>query len=221
MSDEKTFTKADVDAAVAAATAKLDDKVEELSNKYSGAIDDLKKAQREARAAKDITPESHQAEVERADKAEAALAEANKALKAANTEREKAAKALEAEQGAARSFALEAELASAIAEGNVVPALVPAFKAMVQQQAKAELVDGKYTVQIGDKPARDYIKTLLESDDGKHFRAASLNGGGGAPGSGGAQSASKTVTRAEFDGMSHPDRASFAKEGGKVVDQAA
>lgn len=43
--------------------------------------------------------------------------------------------------------------------------------------------------------------------------------GGGAPGSkGGGAANQKTVTRQEFDQMSHADRSTFSKEGGKVVD---
>lgn len=46
---------------------------------------------------------------------------------------------------------------------------------------------------------------------------AGKGGGGKSPASGGS-GAAKTVTRAEFDAMSHVDRATFAKSGGKVVD---
>jgi len=43
--------------------------------------------------------------------------------------------------------------------------------------------------------------------------------GGGAPGgNGGGAANQKTVTRQEFDQMSHADRSTFSKEGGKVVD---
>jgi len=214
---DQTFTQADIDAA----TAKLNDKIEELSNKYAGAIDDLKKAQREARAAKDIKPEDLAAAEDRADKAEARIKELEKSEKVAVSRAEKAEKALEGEQGAARTYALEAEISNAIAAGNVVPALVPAFKALVTQGAKADVVDGKYVVTIGDKPASDHIKALLASDEGKHFVAAPNNTGGGSGGSGGAQNAAKTMLRSQFDALDQAARASFAKEGGKVVDQAA
>jgi hypothetical protein len=218
MAEDKTFTKAEVDAMIEAAVAKVGEKVDELSSKNAGLLDDLKKAQREVRAAKDIKPEDLAAESERADKAEAALNEATKNLKAITTERDKAMKALETEQGAARTYALDAEINSAIASGNIVPALVPAFMAMVKQQAKADLVDGKYAVSIGDKPATDYIKTFLESEDGKAFKAAPINGGGGSPGGQGQGGSGKTIPRSQFDGLSQPERVTFAKEGGKVVD---
>lgn len=213
MADEKTFTQADLDAAIEKAVGPLKSKLDEV-------MDEAKEAKRKLRAASEIKPEDLAAAEDRADKAEQALADANKALKTLTKERDDAVKSLESEQGAARTFALEAELASAIAEGNVVPALVPAFKAMIAQQAKADLVDGKYSVTIGDKAAREHIKAFLDSEDGKAFRAAPVNGGGGATGGGGGGSG-KTIGRDQFATMPPRDQSAFIKEGGKVVDQAA
>jgi hypothetical protein len=185
MADE-TFTKEQLDKAIADAVAKVQESIDRLESKNEQLIGENRKLKRGA----EIKPEDLQAAEDRADKAEAALSEANKQLKAVTGERDKAVKSLETEQGAARSYALDAEIAAAIAAGNVVPALVPAFTAMVKQQAKAELVDGKYAVSIGDKAAKDYITTFLGSEEGKHFKAAAANGGGGAPGgNGGAQTA--------------------------------
>lgn len=215
MADE-TYTKEQLDKAIEAAVAKVQESVDRLEAKNAELVGDLRKA----RKAGEIKPEDLTAAEERADKAEAALAETNKQLKALTTERDKAVKALEAEQGAARTYALEAEIASAIAAGNIVPALVPAFTAMVKQQAKADLVDGKYAVTIGDKPAKDYITTFLGTEEGKAFKAAAVNSGSGAQGSANANGA-KTMTRSAFDALDHVERASFAKDGGRVVDEAA
>ena len=133
---EATFTKADVDAAIAAAKEAQDEKNREL-------LAEVKDLKNKLRATQEIKPEDLTAAEARAEKAEAALKEAQKQIGTLTKERENLAKTLEAESGAARSYALEAEISDAIAKGNVVPALVPAFKAMIQQQAKAELVDGK------------------------------------------------------------------------------
>ena len=78
---------------------------------------------------------------------------------------------------------LRPEITDAIAKGNVVPAAVPALKAMVQQQAKAELVDGKVCPcgSATNLPANSSRRSL-SGDDGKAFRAAGGNSGGGAPG---------------------------------------
>lgn len=201
MADE--ITKADIDkavkAAVDAAKAEAADEVEKERAKNQGLLDDLKKAQRELRAAKDITPEAHQAEIERADKAESELNEVRAALKKAEGERDKAVKSLETEQGAARNYALENELNSAIAEANIVPSLVPGFRAMMMTQAKAEMADGKYVVTIGDKPAKDHIKAFAESDEGKAWRAASINSGGGAPGSGGGKGGAQRISSQQYN----------------------
>ena len=214
---DKTFTQADIDAAVAKAVGDL----EGLKANLTTALDEAKEAKRKLRAASEIKPEDLTAAEERAEKAEAELktlrGELTKAQKAAET----ATKALETEQASARTFAQEATLADAIAKANVVPALVPAFKAMIAAQAKTDLVDGKFATTIGDKPASDYITEFMNTDDGKAFRAAPVNGGGGANGGGGKGEGGKTVTRTEWDGMDHVARASFSKDGGKVVDQAA
>lgn len=211
-----TFTKADIDAAVAAAVAKVQESVEKLESKNDELVGEVRKYKAEARKAGEITPDTLAAVEAERDKAQADLAEANKALKTAATDRDKAVKALETEQMAARSYAIDAEIAGAIAAGNVTPALVPAFKALVAQQAKADIVDGKLAVLIGDKPAAEHIKALLASDDGKHFVAAPINGGGGAPGGGGG-AGGKTITRAQYD--ADPVAGMRAvREGAQVVD---
>jgi uncharacterized protein YhaN len=199
--------------------SELAEKLEAAEAKNAGLLDDLKKAQREARAKSEIKPEDLSAAEERADKAEARAKELEKQVGTLTKERDGAVKALETEQGAARTYALDAEISGAIAAGQVVPALVPGLTALLRQQAKADLVDGKYAVQIGDKPASEYIKALLDSDDGKAYRAAPANGGGGAPGGAGATS-SKTMTRADYD--ADPAKGvAFIRDGGKIVDQAA
>ena len=210
---EATFTKADVDAAIAAAKEAQDEKNREL-------LAEVKDLKNKLRATQEIKPEDLTAAEARAEKAEAALKDAQKQIGTLTKERENLAKTLEAESGAARSYALEAEISDAIAKGNVVPALVPAFKAMIQQQAKAELVDGKYSVTIGDKAAREYITAYLDSDEGKAFKVANANHGGGATGGKGGATG-KTASQAEFNSMSAKDRAAFMTGGGQIADQAA
>lgn len=220
MTDETKFTQADIDRAVQAAVANVQNSIDKLEAKNEELVGEVRKYKAEARKAGDIKPEDLQAAEDARDKALADLAEANKQVKALTGERDKAVKALESEQGAARSYALEAEIASAIASGNVLPALVPAFKAMVMQNAKADLVDGKYAVTIGDKPAKDYVSGFLESDDGKAFKSAPVNTGSGAQG-GGAPAGGKTATRTAFDAMSPAEKVEFGKAGGIVTDKAA
>lgn len=219
MADDKTFTKEQLDKAVADAVAAAD--VDGLKAKLAEVMDEAKEAKRKLRAAAEIKPEDMAALESENEKLRTDLAAAQKTAKEATATAEKATKALETEQGAARTYALEAEVNGAIAAGNIVPALVPAFKAMIQQQAKADLVDGKYAVTVGDKPASEFVKSFLESEDGKAFKAAGANGGGGAQGGGGQQGSGKTMTRAAFDALDPAGKMTFSKEGGKVVDQAA
>lgn len=221
MADETKFTQADIDKAVTAAMAKLMESVDALEAKNVELIAEVRTAKQKARAASEIKPEDMAALEADNEKLRADLVVANKAAKEATTAAEKATKALETEQGAARSYALDAEIATAIAAGNIVPALVPAFTAMVKQQAKADLVDGKYQVTIGDKAAKDHITTFLGTEEGKAFKAASINGGGGAPGGKDSASGGKTMTREAFDAIDGPAKVAFAKEGGKVVDATA
>lgn len=212
---EATFTKAEVEAAIAEAKEAQDAKNREL-------LAEVKELKATLRASQEIKPEDLTAMENRAEKAEAALKEAQKQIGTLTKERENLAKTLEAESGAARSFALDAEISDAIAKGNVVPALVPAFKAMIQQQAKAELVDGKYSVTIGDKAARDYISAYLDSDEGKAFKVANANHGGGA--TGGKQNggtSGKTMPRSAFDALDPVAKHQFISDGGVPVDQAA
>lgn len=206
-----TLTAADIQA-------KIDEAVAGLKSKNDELIADNKKLKTDLRRVQDITPEMLAAVEAERDKALTDLAAAQKQAKDAAKVAETATKALETEQGAARSYALEAELASAIAEGNVVPGLVPGFKAMMMTQAKADLIDGKYSVQIGDKAAREHIKAFLDSDDGKAWRAAAANGGGGATGGGGKGEAGKSISAAEFNALGPKDRAARMSEGYVIGD---
>lgn len=218
MADE-TYTKADIDAAIEKATSGLKESIDKLTSKNEELIGENRKLKRGA----EIKPEDLQAAEDRADKAEARIKELEKAAKEATTRADKAEKSLETEQGAARTYALEAELNGAIAEGNVLPAYVPALKALLAREAKADLVDGKYAVLIGDKPAREHVKAFLDTDEGKAFKAAPVNGGGGAPG-GKPGGNGQTMTRAQHQELmvSDPKAANaFVKDGGKIVDQAA
>jgi hypothetical protein len=202
-------------------TEALEGKVEELSNKYSGAMDDLKKAQRELRAAKDITPEAHQAEIDRADKAEAALAEVNKQVKALTTERDKAVKDLQTEQAHTSKLLISDGLKSAlIANGVKDEDFIDTLTAKFATGASIK-VDGENRIaMLGDKGLADAIKEWAGSDAGKKFVAAPQNSGGGAAGGGGA-SGGKTILRSQFDALSPAEQMATIKGGAKVVDAAA
>lgn len=214
MADEKSFTQADIDAAI----AKNADKIEELTNKYSGALDDLKKAQRELRAKQDVKPEDLAAAEDRADKAEARAAEAEKQVKTLTTERDKAVKALEDESGYTSKLLIQDGLKSAlIANGVKDEDFIDALATKFASGAKVVAEGDVRKAMIGDKSVADHVKEWAGSDAGKKFVAAPQNSGGGAPGGKGGEQG-KTMTRTAFDALDPGAKMAFSKEGGTLVD---
>ena len=218
MSDD-TITKAEYDK-LASQLATLTERLETTEAKNAGLLDDLKKAQRELRSAKDITPEAHQAEVDRADKAEAALAELSKQVKALSGERDKAVKALTDEQTAARSFALAAEVRGAMNKANILPDAAEAIEAFLRSGVSVDVDgQGQFVVKRGDKPLSEFAEEYFSSDASKWARAAPANSGGGAPGGGGTGSG-KAITREQFNAMNAKDRSQFFADGGAISEAA-
>jgi hypothetical protein len=218
MADDKTFTKEELDAAVAKATGDVDGlkaKVEEL-------IGDNKKLKADLRKTQDIKPEDVAALEHQVEELQGKLTAAEKAAKDATTAAEKATKALETEQGFTQKLLISDGLKSAlIANGVKDEDFIDSLTAKFAGGASIK-VDGEQRVAMfGDKPLADHIKEWAGSDAGKKFVAAPVNGGGGAGGGGSGDKGAKTATRAEFDAMPHADRMKFSTEGGKVVDQAA
>lgn len=195
MSDEKTFTQADIDAALAKAAEKHDEDVAGLKRKVEELITSNKQLKRGA----EIKPEDLQAAEDRAEKAEAALAEANKALKAVTTERDKAVKTLESEQAFTQKLLIQDGIKSAlIANGVKDEDFIDTLSAKFATGATVKVDGDARLALIGDKPVADAIKEWAGSESGKKFVAAPINGGGDAPGGGG-QNGGKTITRAAYD----------------------
>lgn len=218
MADDKTFTKAELDAAIQEA---VDEAVEGLKAKVTELTDEAKEAKRKLRAASEIKPEDVAAIEAERDKAVADLAEAAKQLKALTGERDKAVKALETESAFTQRLLIQDGLKSAlIANGVKDEDFIDSLTAKFTSGASIVVDGDARKAMFGDKPLADHIKEWAGSDAGKKFVAAPANGGGGAGGGDGNQGG-KTVTRQVFDAMSQPDRAAFAKDGGKVVDAAA
>lgn len=215
MADEATYTKADLDKAIADAKAAQDAKNSEL-------LDELKKVKSELRRSKEIDP----ADIERLesenDKLRGELTAAQKAAKDATTAAEKATKALEAESAFTHRLVAENGVVKALADAGVTdPAYLDAAKAMHLPAVKIVAEGDTRSALYGDKPLADAIKEWAAGDVGKKFVSAPVNGGGGAPGGKGAGPTGKTIDRAAFDAMGQGDRAAFFKEGGKVTDAVA
>lgn len=119
------------------------------------------------------------------------------------------------------SRAKAVELASTLAVEGSSDVLLPHILGRV----KTEIKNGEATTVVLDadgKPSAQSLKELGEEiANDKRFApliVGSRASGGGANGSGGGAANTKTVTRSEFDAMSHVERAAHAKDGGKVVD---
>jgi hypothetical protein len=221
MADE-TFTKADLDAAVEKAVAKVQESIDKLESKNAELLDEAKKAKAELRKVKDISPEDMAALEAERDKLASDLAEANKALKAATADKEKATKALETESAFTQKLLISDGLKSAlIANGVKDEDFIDSLTAKFAGGASIKIDGDSRVAMFGDKPLADHIKEWAGSDAGKKFVAAPVNSGGGAGGGDGKGGGGKTVDRATFDSMSQPDRMKFSADGGKVVDQAA
>lgn len=117
-----------------------------------------------------------------------------------------------------RKTAIERDLTDALnAAGVNNPSFVSAARAMMADKVKVG-EDGKAFVEtdMGPLPLGDHVKRWA-AKEGKDFVTPASGGGSkGGTGKGG----QKTVTRSEFDDMSQPDRATFIKDGGQVVDAA-
>lgn len=217
MTTEKTFTQADIDAAIEKAVGPLKESIGRLETKNEELIGENRKLKR----GNEIKPEDLTAAEERADKAEKALADAQKQVKTLTTERDKAVKALEDETGFTRGLLVENGLKDTLIKGGVkdedyLDALVTKFS-----KGATVVVDGDTRkAMLGDKELGAVVTEYLGTDAGKKFIAAPSNGGGGAPGGKGSEGA-KTLTRAAFDALDPAARAAFSKDGGQLVDTAA
>lgn len=211
-------TKAAIDKIKADAAEKLDSEVSGLKSK----VDELIASNKKLKKGQEIDP----AEVERLeadnDKLRTDLAAANRTAKDATTAAEKAAKALETESGFTHRLVAENGLIKALSDNGVSdPAYLEAAKMMHIGNVKVVADGDTRKALYGDKELNAAIKEWVGGDVGKKFAAAPANGGGGAQGGGGNGGGAKTITRSAFDGMEPHAKVTFAKEGGKVIDQAA
>jgi len=223
MADDKTFTKEDVDAAIAKAVAAVQESVDRLEKKNEELIGENRKLKRGA----EIKPEDLQAAEDRADKAEAALKDAQKLAKDATGAKEKLEKALKDEQGVTQKLLVENGLKDALTANGVTHS--------VHQKAAAALLSGQVQIiaegdtrvaKVGDKNLSDFVKEWAGGDEGKHFVSAPTNSGGGSQGGGKANSATvKTMTRSAYSALDQNAKAELgqqmAKGELKIVDEAA
>ena len=197
-----------IEDAVQEATSGLVAKNKELLAK-------LKTAQRDSQ----IDPSEHAALQSELDATQAKLAEATKALKAANTEAEKVKKAYESESKLTHNLLVENGLTDALTKAGVTnPVHLRAAKAMLSGQVQLVAEGDNRIAKVGDKALADYVGEWAKGEEGKYFVAAQQNGGGGAPGGAGKGGNVKSLTRTAFDGLDVAAKSKFIADGGTVTD---
>jgi hypothetical protein len=216
------FTQADLDAAIEKAVGPLKDSIGKLETKNDELIGENRKLKRGA----EIKPEDLTAAEDRADKAEKALAEAQKEVKTLTGRAEKAEKALETETGFTSKLLIQDGLKSAlIANGVKDEDMIDVLVAKFAGGAKVTTEGEERKATIGDKALADHIKEWAASDAGKKFVAAPTNSGGGAGGGDQKKKDVQTITRSAYNALDQQEKgemgAKMAKGEIKVVDDAA
>ena len=211
------FDPNDADAK-AAIKAAVDEAVAGLQAKNTELLAKLKKATKDAQ----IDPAEHAALQSELDATQAKLADATKALKAANADAEKVKKAFEGESKLTHRLLVENGLTDALTKAGVTnPVHLRAAKAMLSGQVQLVAEGENRIAKVGEKPLADYVGEWAKGDEGKYFVAAQQNGGGGAPGGAGKGGNAKTMTRTAFDGLDAVAKSKFIADGGSVTDAAA
>lgn len=201
----------DVKEAIKAA---VDEATAGLSTKNAELLGEVKKLRKDSA----IKPEDYERLETERDDLKAQLEKAAKDLKTANTNAEKATKQLEAAEGFNRTLLVDNGLNEELTKAGVTnPAFLKAARTILSGQVQIVTEGDQRVAKVGEKLLADHVAEWAKSDEGKHFVSAAQSSGGGA-GGGSGQSNVKTKTRAEFDSMSHGERSTFSKEGGKVVD---
>lgn len=223
MADEKTFTKAELDAAIKDAVSKAE---EGLKSKLDEVMDEAKEAKRKLRAASEIKPEDLSAAEDRADKAEARVKELEKAAKDAGSAKDKAEAALKVEQGFTHRLVVENGLREQLTAAGVTnPAHQKGAIAMLSGQVQIAADGDNRVAKVGDKGLADFIKEWAGTDEGKAFITAPANTGGSAPGSRTSTSTAQTMTRSAYNALDQHAQGEaglkMAKGELKIVDETA
>jgi hypothetical protein len=170
-----------IKAAVEEATAPLIAKRDEL-------LSEVKKA----RKGQQIDPETVTALETQIETLKGELSTAQKAVKTANADAEKARKALEVSDGFTSKLLVDNGLTEALTKAGVTnPVHLKAAKSMLAGQVQI-VADGESKVaKVGEKALAEFAAEWAKGDEGKHFVAAPANGGGGSQGGGGAGGSEK------------------------------
>lgn len=139
---------------------------------------------KEARKSRTIDPKEIEDRDNEIEALKTQLGEAQKTVKLATTEADKAKKALEGAEGFTQKLLVDNGLTDALTKAGVTnPVHLKAAKSMLAGQV-AIVADGdNRSAKIGDKDLAAAIGEWAKGDEGKFFVAATQNNGGGANGS--------------------------------------
>lgn len=211
--------KAAIAAAVEEATKGLKAKNDELLGNLKREKDERKTLQDQIDEIKASKEEAEAAAAEKSGDVEKIKESLTRQHK---KEIEKLQGQLQSKDGQLHSLLVESGLTDALTKAGVAPQYLDAAKALIKTTNKAEITDSeKGPVAMFDgKPLTDFVSEWSQGDQGKHFKAAPDNGGGGANGAngGGKASGGRQISRSEWDAMGHAQRMAASKEGAKVID---
>lgn len=200
--------KAALAEAIEAATGPLLAKNKEL-------LAELKTARKSA----EITPEQLAQVEEERDKLKADLTAAQKQVKEATANAEKATKALESESAAFVREKTDRDLLEALSQNGVTdPVYQEAALSMLRGNVQIVADGEKRIAKVGDKALSDHVKEWATSDKGKRFVAAAANTGGGSQGGGSQGGGGKTMSRTDFATKTPAEQMAHIKGGGTVTD---
>ena len=146
------------------------------------------------------------------------LNELTKTSKQYTAELEKIKKAAADEAAYSSKLLVETHLNDAINSIGIKPEFNRAVKALFATQTQVIADQEGRSVKIGDKSVADFMKEWAETDEGKSFRAAPLNQGGGSQGGQGQGVQQKTMQQSAFRALSPQEKLDFSKAGGQITE---
>jgi DNA-binding protein YbaB len=199
-----------VKAAVAKATEELTAEHEEnisgLKTKNADLVTRLKKAQEGVKDPEEISRLETQLDTVKAE-----LKEAKKAATKALNELKETTEELTTERTTATESLVKASLTEELTKAKVAPTFIPAVTALLRPQVVVKADGGEKKVFVGDKSLGDHITAWSQSDEGKAYISATVNGGTGAPGGSANKTGGKTMSRSDFNALPLSEQAAVAR----------
>jgi seryl-tRNA synthetase len=192
----------------------VEDATKGLVKKRDELLAEVKKARKNS----EIDPDEFNRIREENDSLSEKINELTKSAKQYNAELEKFKKAAADESAYSSKLLVETNLNDAINSIGIKPEFNRAVKALFSNQAQVIAGQDGRSVKIGDKSVSDFLKEWADSDEGKSFRAAPLNQGGGSTGGTGGTGGKKTITKSDFRSLDPQQKVDFAKSGGEIID---